>query len=190
MSGAPRRARGTARAAVAGIVLSLGIALAGCEDRAAVDLEALGTAPDFVLPLLGGGEVALAQLRGRTVILDFWATWCAPCEVQMPILDALWRDRKDDRLMIVGVSVDVDPPATVADWIDERGFGYPIALGDQALAMRYGLLGFPALVLIDPEGRIQARHTGVWSREEIEARLEAMARSAVSSPPPGTTKSP
>jgi len=160
------------------------LVVGGCEGGEAIDIAPLGSAPEFALPLLGGGEVELAKLRGKTVILDFWATWCAPCEVQMPILDALWRDAGDDRVMIVGISVDTDPPATIADWIGERGIAYPIALGDQDLAMRYGLLGFPSLVLIDPEGRIQARHTGVWSREEIEARLEAIQAAALAAPPP------
>ncbi|MBK7947677.1 MAG: TlpA family protein disulfide reductase [Deltaproteobacteria bacterium] len=151
----------------------------GCDPRESTVAEPLGPAPEFALPLLAGGEVELAKLRGRTVILDFWATWCAPCEVQMPILDALWRESSDQgRLMIVGVSVDTDPPASVAKWVEERGFRYPIAFGDQELAMHYGILGFPSLVVIDPEGRIRARHTGVWTREEIGEQLEAIARTA------------
>jgi peroxiredoxin len=146
----------------------------GCERTAPAPPAPLDPAPEFVLPLISGGEVALAQLQGKTVILDFWATWCAPCEVQMPILDALWREARGGDLVVVGISVDTDPPAQVAAWIEERGFDYPIALGDQSLALRYGILGFPSLVLVDPEGRIQARHTGVWSREEIESHLEAI----------------
>ncbi|MFO0687587.1 MAG: TlpA disulfide reductase family protein [Myxococcota bacterium] len=155
------------------------LAVPGCESRDAVVAEPLGPAPEFVLPLLAGGEVELAKLRGRTVILDFWATWCAPCEVQMPILDALAREMGDGPLAIVGVSVDTDPPAVVAKWVEERGFRYPIAFGDQELAMHYGILGFPSLIVIDPEGRIRARHTGVWTREEIDEQLEAIARAPV-----------
>ena len=134
-------------------------------------------APDFDLPLLDGSQVRLEELRGKIVILDFWATWCAPCEVQMPVLDTLWQDKEaraehGDDLMIVGISVDTDPPNEVSDWIAERGFLYPIAIGDQDLAMRYGVLGFPTLVIIDPNGGIYTRHTGVWSRPEIESVLD------------------
>ena len=161
-----------------GLESLLVVVLAGCDRRASAPEEPLGPAPEFVLPLLAGGEVDLAKLRGKTVILDFWATWCAPCEVQMPILDGLSRDEGDGRLMVVGISVDTDPPATVARWIEERGFGYPIAIGDQDLAMRYGILGFPSLIFIDPEGQIQVRHTGVLSREEIEDQLEAIRKAA------------
>ena len=169
-------------AALVGIALGLALVPLGCDGDAPEAAEPLGPAPEFVLPLLGGGEVDLAALRGRMVILDFWATWCAPCEVQMPILDALWREQGGGRLMIVGVSVDTDPPATVAKWVEERGFGYPIALGDQELAMRYGLLGFPSLVVVDEAGRICARHTGVWTREEIDDRLEAIRRAPLPAP--------
>lgn len=163
----------------------LGLALAlGCDGSVPETAEPLGPAPAFRLPLLDGGEVELAALAGKMVILDFWATWCPPCEVQMPILDALWREEGGGRLMVVGVSVDTDPPAAVAKWIEERGFGYPIALGDQELAMRFGILGFPSLVVIDAAGRIRARHTGVWSRDEIEAQLEAIRRSPEPAQPP------
>lgn len=170
--------RGACFAALALVGLLAFVPL-GCNTRESKVAEPLGPAPEFGLPLLAGGEVELAKLRGRTVILDFWATWCAPCEVQMPILDALWRETGDQgRLMIVGVSVDTDPPASVAKWVEERGFRYPIAFGDQELAMHYGILGFPSLVVIDPEGRIRARHTGVWTREEIDEQLEAIAGTA------------
>ena len=99
----------------------------------------------------------------------------------LPVLDKLWRDRDwraehGDDLMIVGVSVDTDPPARVAEWIADRGFEYPIVIGDQDLAMRYGVLGFPTLILIDPTGGIHTRHMGVWSRPEIEDALDRIRR--------------
>ena len=134
-------------------------------------------APDFDLPLLDGSQIRLGEMRGKIVIVDFWATWCAPCEVQMPVLDSLWRDEEGraenaDDLVIVGISVDTDPASKVADWISERGFLYPIAIGDQDLAMRYGVIGFPTLVIIDSAGGIHTRHVGVWSRQEIELVLD------------------
>lgn len=176
------RARRSARA-LAWLSAAL---LLGCPAEERVAAGPSEPAPEFVLPLLGGGEISLAEQRGRIVILDFWATWCAPCEVQMPILDALWRERGGERLMIVGLSVDTDPPAEVAAWVAERGLRYPIAIGDQELAVRYGVLGFPSLVILDPEGRIRLRHTGVLRRDEIEAELEAIE--AASSRPGDPTK--
>ena len=169
------------------LVLAVGLAFVswmGCFDSegTTIDPGVRTSAPAFDLPLLDGGRIRLAEERGKTVILDFWATWCGPCEVQMPVLDTLWRAREEGRddLMIVGISVDTDPASKVAEWIAERGFSYPIAIGDQDLAMRYGVIGFPTLVIVDPDGGIHTRHTGVWSQPEIESvldqiRLEAPA---------------
>ena len=163
------------------LLVVIGLAFAtwsGCLDSdreaGAGAKEAHEAAPALDLPLLDGGRIALSEHRGQTIILDFWATWCHPCEVQMPVLDELWRDpdRAAKDLMIVGISVDTDPPSKVAEWIAERGFTYPIAIGDQDLAMRYGIFGFPTLVVIDPDGAIHTRHTGVWSRPEIESVLD------------------
>jgi len=163
---------------VSAITLCLTLTAAACFDREGAEPGGPRTqAPGFDLPLLSGRQIRMDELSGKIVILDFWATWCAPCEVQMPVLDEIWQDKKErathaDDLMIVGVSVDTDPPAKVSDWVAERGFLYPIALGDQDLAMRYGVIGFPSLVIIDPSGGIHTRHTGVWSRPEIESVLD------------------
>ncbi len=161
------------------VTVALFVGLA-CLDAAERDHEGpREQAPSFELTRIGGTDLRLDEMRGRLVILDFWATWCAPCEEQMPILDELWRDTTwrdahGDDLMIIGVSVDTDPVSDVADWIDERGFEYPIAVGDQDLAVRYGVFGFPTLVVIDQSGGIHTRHTGVSSRPEIENVLDEM----------------
>ena len=134
--------------------------------------ESRRSAADFTLPLLSGVDFTLSEHRGNAVIIDFWATWCGPCEVQMPVLDALWKHRGGRDLTVVGISVDTDPPEVVATWVEERGFEYPIALGDQELAMRYGVIGFPTLLIIDPDGGIHTQHVGVLSRPELEEILD------------------
>jgi len=131
-------------------------------------------APDFELVRLDGIPVSLAEQRGRTLILDFWATWCAPCEVQMPVLDAIWKSRGGDRLMVLGLSMDTDPPAKVSQWLRERSVEYPIAMADQQLAIDYGAWAFPTLVIVDPAGEIYYLDPGVTSRPEIEALLDAI----------------
>ena len=143
-------------------------------------VEQRRTAPDFTLPLLSGPDFALAEHRGKTVIVDFWATWCGPCEVQMPVLDAIWKHQGEGTrdLMIVGVSVDTDPPERVDAWVEKRGFEYPIALGDQDLALRFGVLGYPTLFVIDPEGNVHTQHVGVQSRTELEEITDSIRREA------------
>ena len=103
------------------VILALLLAMAACFDGEGVESMGPRTeAPAFDLPLLSGHPIRLDELRGKIVILDFWATWCKPCEVQMPVLDTIWQDEKGraangDDLMIVGVSVDTDSPAKVSD---------------------------------------------------------------------------
>jgi cytochrome c biogenesis protein CcmG, thiol:disulfide interchange protein DsbE len=128
------------------------------------------------LTRLDGIPVGLGEHRGKIVILDFWATWCAPCEDQMPVLDTLWEMRGGEELMILGISVDTDPAPKVEAWVAERGFAYPIAIASQELALDYGVLGFPTLVVIDPDGGIHTRHVGVLSRPELEEILDEIAR--------------
>jgi thiol-disulfide isomerase/thioredoxin len=161
--------RAWAALAVAGFVIALG----GCSDATDSSEDGpLPQAPEFELLTLDGAPVSLGAMQGKIVILDFWATWCGPCKVQMPVLDSMWRERKGDDLMILGVSVDTDPVAKVAEWVDERGFEYPIAIADQDLAMRYGVFGFPTLVIIDQSGGIHTRHMGVLSGPELQAVID------------------
>mgnify|MGYP006151076857 CR=1 FL=1 len=157
--------------------LALAVMSLGCfEDPSSREAGTRETAPGFSLTRLDGVPVNLEEHRGKTVILDFWATWCAPCEIQMPVLDTLWEMKGGDELMILGISVDTDPAPNVTAWVEKRGFEYPIAIASQQLAVEYGVLGFPTLVVIDPEGRIHTRHVGVLSRPELEDILEEIAR--------------
>ena len=146
------------------------------ETREPINGESRREAPDFTKPLLSGPDFVLTEHRGKTVIIDFWATWCGPCEIQMPVLDALWKHRhesgRESDFVIVGVSVDTDPVEKVAAWIDERGLEYPIALDGQDVAMSYGLIGYPTLIVIDPNGGIHTQHVGVLSRPELEEILD------------------
>lgn len=162
---------------VALLALCFAVLCSAClEPSAGGGSEPRRRAPGFDLPLLDGRQVRLEEHLGKVVLLDFWATWCGPCEVQMPVLDKLWEEAGGGDLMIVGVSVDTRPSAEVAAWVAERGFEYPIALGSSELAMDYNVRGFPAMVVIDPKGGIYTQHMGVWSQSKLEEAIEAARR--------------
>ncbi len=127
--------------------------------------------PDFELPLLGGGTLRLSELRGKRVLIDFWATWCEPCVFQVPELNALWRERRDAGVAILGIAVDLEGAAVVGPWVAEQRVEYPILLGSESLAFDFGVLGFPALVVVEPDGRVGQIHLGIASREELIAML-------------------
>lgn len=133
-------------------------------------------APDFVLKRLDGSEVSLADLRGKTLLVDFWATWCPPCILEIPELNAFYAAHKGDGVELLAIAVDVDDPDELAAWTQERDVQYPVAIGDMDVAQRYGADLFPFHLLISPEGRVVERLTpGYHDRDEL---AELVARHA------------
>ena len=113
-------------------------------------------APDFTLTALDGGNMQLSTLRGKPVILNFWATWCPPCRAEMPELEALWQRYKDDGLLLIGV--DQGENATTVERFARGVVGttFPLLLDtNQAVGRAYGVRALPTTVFIDAEGRIQ-----------------------------------
>ena len=130
----------------------------------------------FDLERLGDGRVSLEDLRGRLVLIDFWATWCPPCVLEIPELNAFYAEHRDNGVELLAIAIDADDPAELAEWVAERDVQYPVALGDISLARLYGAEQFPFHLLISPEGRIVERLTpGYHDREEL---AELIARHA------------
>lgn len=110
-------------------------------------------APDFTLPTPNGGTLSLTDLRGQPVILNFWATWCGPCRVEIPALEAASR-RAGSQAVILGVSVQ-ESASTVSAFAAEVGMTYPVALDlDAKVARTYRVVGFPTTYIIDAQGII------------------------------------
>ena len=140
-------------------------------------------APEFTLPDLLGSKISLADHRGRPVIIDFWATWCAPCVRQIPVLNAFQAAHYGE-VSVLGIAVDSQGIEVVAPFAAEHGIQYPVLVGDESLAQEYGAFGFPSLYVIAPDGHIVANHVGVISEEELEeALVTAAARAGPDSSP-------
>ncbi len=129
-------------------------------------------APDFELESLSDERVRLSELRGKTVVIDFWATWCPPCEFQVPELNAFYEAHKQDGdVEVLGISVDVDGAEAVSGWVGEKQVRYKVLLGGEDLARRYGALGFPTLYVVAPDGTVDSEHVGLIEAGDLEAAL-------------------
>ena len=135
-------------------------------------------APPFLLVDLHGEEVALAQFRGQPVILNFWATWCAPCIFEMPELQAAYEAHSDEGLVILGLNRD-ESESVVADFLAndlDVNITFPILLDEHAVvADGYGVLNMPTTYFIDGDGIVSAVHRGPLTVEQIDAFLANMS---------------
>ncbi len=138
------------------------------------DLGARALAPAFTLTALDGVPLRLDALRGKVVLIDFWATWCGPCRDEIPELIALEHVYGPRGVQLVGISMD-DDAALVRVFHRELHMNYPVALGDASLAERFGgVLGLPAKFLIDRNGRIAGRYDGTVDPAALARELSAL----------------
>src|SRR5262249_14532356 len=135
-------------------------------------------APDFSLTDLDGQPLKLSQYRGRVVLLNFWATWCAPCRAETPRFVDLQSKYRDQGLQILGVSLD-DDVTPVRSFYEQFKMNYPVAVGDTGLAEQFGgILGLPVTFLIGCDGRIYAKHAGESSASHIEQEIKPLLQGA------------
>lgn len=125
-------------------------------------------APDFSLQDLDGKPVKLSDLRGKAVLLNFWATFCGPCKVEMPWLIELQKQYGPQGLQIVGVALDDSGKDTIEKFAKNMGVNYLILQGEDSVGDAYGAVGLPATYFIDRNGKIIDSALGLVSRSEIE----------------------
>jgi len=134
-------------------------------------------APEFRLPRLGGAaEVSLAELRGRAVLLNFWATWCKPCEDEMPAMQRLYRQLAGDGFELLAVSVD-DDPEDVRAFVERLGLEFPVLLDpDEDVARAYQTFRYPESLLIDGDGVVVERFVGArdWDAAPYLSRIRRL----------------
>ena len=137
-------------------------------------------ATDFSLPSLDGGDVRLKDFRGRYVLLNFWATWCGPCKVEMPSLESLYRRYQGRKLEVVGVSNDMFGERVVKPYVEAQGLTFPVLL-DPGLDVSnsFRVMSLPTTYLIDPEGNIIGVLSGAenWTAPDTLQYFENLLKS-------------
>ncbi len=143
----------------------------------------LATSPDFTLKDLEDHDVSLSEFKGKVVLVNFWATWCGPCKIEIPWLVELQGKYAARGFTVLGVAMDEEGKSAVAPFVRKERFdvsgtsqsmNYPIVLGNDATADKFGgLIGFPTSVLISKDGRVVKRVNGLVSYDEIDKAIQS-----------------
>jgi thiol-disulfide isomerase/thioredoxin len=142
-------------------------------------------APNFALKDLSGKTVSLKDYRGKAVLVNFWATWCAPCKVEMPWFEKLSQQYAAQGLVILGVTAEDVPREEAAKSAQALGVSYPILLRGDTIANDWGGLdGLPSSFYIDRKGVIVDETVGLYSKDEVEAMVKRILGQAPDSPRP------
>ena len=128
-------------------------------------------ATDFVLSDAAGNPVKLSDLRGKVVLLNFWATWCAPCRLEIPWFVEFQETYRDQDFAILGVSLDEAGWNAVGPYIHTRNVNYTVVTGNDEVARLYGADSLPTTLIIDRSGRVAARHVGICGKNEYESEI-------------------
>jgi cytochrome c biogenesis protein CcmG/thiol:disulfide interchange protein DsbE len=160
-----------------GSVTVVALLLACCSktSHSPVDLPSSGArkaAPPFKLKDSSGGEAKLADFKGKVVLLNFWATWCGPCEVEIPWFIEFEQKYKDRGFAVVGVSFDDDGWISVRPYMAAHKINYRIAIGSDELSQMYGGVdSLPTSFIIDRSGRIAATHVGLVDKRDYQNEI-------------------
>jgi peroxiredoxin len=137
-----------------------------------------GPAPDFTLQMLGGGQMSLAEQKGNVVMVNFWATWCAPCRQEMPHLEALHQRYSSLGFTLLGVNVEEDSSGA-QDWLAETPVSFPILFDPQSsVSELYDVIAMPSTVMIDRQGNLRYLHHGYKPgyEDEYQNQIRALIR--------------
>lgn len=147
----------------------------------------LGRAPQYAFTTLNGTPIDSEALQGRVVVVNFWATWCGPCKLEMPALQSLHEDKADDGVVVLGLSTDAGGVEHIRDFLTERGITYAVGRASSSHRSAFGgIRGIPTTFVIDRRGVVQHRVVGYFAppamRTAVNRLLEDGA-SPASAPP-------
>lgn len=169
-----KQAWGRNAAGAAALCAALAIVAGGCS-RSAPPTSAVTTAPDFTLKDVEGKTFHLADTKGTVRLVDFWATWCAPCREEIPMFKDLHATYGAKGFTLVGIAMDDEGLPTVKPFVDENKLPYLTLIGNEAVADSFGgLVGFPSAFLIDREGKIVETWVGAVPRSVLEKRIQSL----------------
>jgi cytochrome c biogenesis protein CcmG/thiol:disulfide interchange protein DsbE len=132
-----------------------------------------GGAPDFTLPAVDGSMVSMSDYRGKVVLVDFWATWCPPCQEMIPVLSKLNKRYSDKGLVILGVSLDRDGLEVLGSFVHENMIPYKVIMGDTKIGNAFGGVStIPTLYIVDRDGRLVRKLTGYHSFGQLEEQVK------------------
>lgn len=136
------------------------------------------SAPNFQLKDVDGRNVALADFKGKVVLLNFWATWCGPCKVEIPWFVDFQQRYKGEGLEVIGVALDEEGWSVVKPFLAEQKVNYRIVLGNDSVSEQYGgVESLPTTFILDKEGRIANTHVGLVSKSEYENEIKSLLQS-------------
>lgn len=137
---------------------------------------ALGSAPDVDYVTLDGDTIPSRTLMGNVVVVNFWATWCGPCKLEMPSLQKVHEGRAGDGVVVIGLSTDVGGETAVRAFLEERGITYPVGFATHAHRRAFGgLPGTPTTIIIDREGIVRHKVFGYFAPPALNAAVGRLA---------------
>jgi cytochrome c biogenesis protein CcmG/thiol:disulfide interchange protein DsbE len=129
-------------------------------------------APEFELADLDGGKLRKSDLKDKVLLVNFWATWCAPCEIEIPWFIDFQKKYGDDGLEVIGISLDEEGPEVVKKYITEHKVNYKIVMGNEKTAEAFGgVIGLPTSFVVDREGKFYSMHRGLVGKDVVEEEL-------------------
>jgi peroxiredoxin len=171
--------------AVFATALAVGYMSTGCSSTRSVDAASVKAdkdrkaAPDFTLKDADGKVVHLSDYRGKVVLLDFWATWCGPCKIEIPWFMDLERKDKDKGFEVLGVAMDDEGWEAVKPFAMQLGINYRLVMGNDETAQMYGGVdALPTTFLIDRSGKVAAVHVGLANRKDFEDGVEQLLQNS------------
>ena len=166
------------------VVASFTANFSGCKSGGAGTPKTLANEPEVTFKDLQGKDVSLASLKGKVVVVNFWATWCEPCQVEIPWMIDFQQKYADKGFTLLGVAMDDDGKSAVEPFVQKSQFdvdgkkmamNYPIVLGNDDLAAKFGgLLGLPTSIVISRDGKVVKRYIGLASQDDLDREIKSL----------------